>query len=61
VTDSEKSRKLIVETGVVEKSPKENPRVLVKFYIDLIGCGLIAHNEIENCLWILASDIEVLK
>jgi len=70
VTDSENYWKLIGETGVIEKSPKENtifasfakkPMVLVKFDINVIGCGLIAHNEIENSLWILASDIEVLK
>ena len=61
---------LIGETGVVVKSPTETtiyasfsklPRVLVNFKKDMSGCGLIAHNEIENSLWILITDLEVIS
>lgn len=63
--------KLIGHTGIVQKDPQEptiyasfsrRKRVLVKFYVDLVGdFGLIAHNNVENSLWILESDIEVIS
>jgi hypothetical protein len=68
---SENYWKLIGETGTVQKDPQEKyiyasfsekPRVLVKFDRDVTtSYGLIAHNNIENSLWILVSDLEILQ
>ena len=58
---------LIGAHGVIKQSPLEDSlyasfskskRVLVKFEEDLCSMGLEAHNEIENSLWILVSDLE---
>jgi hypothetical protein len=60
---------LIGETGTIQMDPSEKSlyasfskkrRVLVKFDKDLNNLGLIAHNNVQNALWILISDIEIL-
>jgi len=71
INDSENYWKLIGETGVVQQDPREKhiyahfskkPRVLVKFDRDLYSTfGFIAHNNIENSLWILVSDLKVIE
>lgn len=68
--NSENYWKLVGEIGTVLQSPKESSiyatfskdkRVLVKFDKKLTDYQLIAHNEIENSLWILVSDLEVVE
>ena len=70
VDSAENYWKLIGETGIVEQSPQGNsiyadfskqPRVLVRFEKDIRRFGLIAHNDIENALWILVSDLAVVE
>jgi hypothetical protein len=60
---------LVGKTGIIQQDPKEHaiyasfskePRVLVKFDEDLINYGLISHNNIENSLWILVEDLEIV-
>ena len=69
VYPSEDYWKLIGQTGIIQKDPKENklyasfskkPRVLIKFDVSVSRYNLIAHNNIENSLWILVSDLETL-
>lgn len=70
VDSSEDYWKIIGEKGVIQQDPQEKtifahfskePRVLVKFDINLHRVhGLHAHNNIENSLWILVSDLKVL-
>ena len=67
---SEDYWKLLGETGTIQQDPYEKtvyahfsqqPRVLVRFDKDLMASyGLYAHNNIENSLWILISDMESL-
>lgn len=61
--------KLIGLEGKVVRDPNEaslysrhalEPRVLVVFDTDIKSMGLHCHNSIENSLWILVSDLEVL-
>ena len=69
--NSEAYWKLIGETGTIRQDPQEKsiiahfsekPRVLVQFDKDLaVTYGLIAHNNIENSLWILVSDLEIIS
>ena len=70
VVSSENYWKLVGETGTIQQDPKESSiyanfsrkkRVLVKFDKNLNDFGLIAHNNIENSLWILASDLQVVE
>lgn len=63
--------KLIGELGTVHQDPYEQtiyahfsqkPRVLIKFDKDLVmAFGLHSHNNIENSLWILTSDLETIR
>ena len=57
---------LIGQPGIIIKSPdeeglyasfSEKKRLLVKFEIDVKKLGLECHNEIQNTLWILESDL----
>jgi hypothetical protein len=69
--DSEAYWKLIGETGTVRQDPQEKtvfahfskkPRVLVQFNKDVASTyGVIAHNNIENSLWVLVSDLEIIS
>jgi hypothetical protein len=69
--NSEAYWKLIGETGIVQQDPQEGniyahfserPRVLVKFNTDLLASyGLTTHNNINNSLWILVSDLEIIN
>jgi hypothetical protein len=62
---------LVGETGTVQQDPQgssvyasfsKEPRVLVRFDKDIASTyGLIAHNAIENSLWILVSDLEIIE
>ncbi|HEY40376.1 MAG TPA: hypothetical protein G4O18_00775 [Dehalococcoidia bacterium] len=62
---------LVGETGIVQQDPQESsvyasfskePRVLVKFDKDIASTfGLISHNNIKNSLWILVSDLKIIK
>jgi hypothetical protein len=58
--ESENYWKLIGQKGhvLVKHGKLNNERVLVKFDKDLYGFGLINHNEVENTLWILESDLQ---
>ena len=68
---SECYHKLIGEEGTVQQDPhekslyasfSEEPRILVKFDKDLeSSLGLIAHNNIENSLWMLVSELEIIR
>ena len=58
--------KLIGIEGVVVQDPfkcckyesfSNERRVLVKFDVCLESLGLCAHNGVDNCLWILVSDL----
>jgi hypothetical protein len=62
--------KLVGLTGLIQQDPNEkniyasfskNRRVLVKFDEDLKIHGLISHNNIKNALWILTTDLQVIK
>ena len=62
--------KLLGSIGTIQKDPREKSlyasfskqkRVLVTFDVDLKNMGLIAHNNINNSLWILESDLEVIE
>lgn len=50
--------KLIGCIGKIVKEPNERSRVLVKFEKDVQLFGLECHNEFENSLWILESDLK---
>ncbi|MET0355709.1 MAG: hypothetical protein ABW044_02970 [Cellvibrio sp.] len=50
---------LIGSKAVVE-SANNTERVLVKFERDLSALGLANHNEVENSLWILISDLKFI-
>jgi hypothetical protein len=67
---SENYWKFIGQTGTIQQDPQESSifasfskelRVLVKFDKKLVNYGLIAHNNIENSLWILVSDLEIME
>jgi len=63
--------KIIGETGTIQQDPSEKsirahfsqqPRVLVRFDKDLMMTfGLYSHNNLENSLWILESDLEAFE
>ena len=62
--------KLIGLTGVVIRDPREvslyasfssQPRLLILFDVDVKGLGLACHNKVQNSLWILETDLEILK
>jgi hypothetical protein len=63
--------KLIGETGTIQQDPEEKavyahfsqqPRVLVRFDKDLMASyGLYTHNNVENSLWILTNDLEIIE
>ena len=69
--DSEAYWKLIGETGTIRQDPQEKTvfahfskktRVLVQFNKDVASTyGVIAHNNIENSLWVLVSDLEIIS
>jgi hypothetical protein len=70
VKSSEDYWKLIGEIGSIQQDPKEfsnyasfskERRVLVKFDRSLKDYGLIAHNNIDNALWLLVTDIEIIQ
>lgn len=42
-------------------SPTESKRVLVRFDTNLDSLGLANHNEVKNTLWMLTSDLQLLK
>jgi hypothetical protein len=61
--------KLIGEMGTICQDPKQESvyasfskksRVLVKFDSDICNYNLVAHNSIQNSLWILVSDLEFI-
>ena len=58
---SENYWSLIGETGIIKKPENNRSRVLVQFDNSVKSKGLHCHNEIENSLLILASDLEVLS
>ena len=49
---------LIGETGIIKKPENDRFRVLVQFDNPVESKGLHCHNEIENSLLILTSDLE---
>ncbi len=51
---------LIGITGIIKKPINNQSRVLVQFDNSVESLGLHCHNEIENSLLILTSDLEVL-
>jgi hypothetical protein len=60
---------LIGSIGQIVKDPNEkdqyasfsdNPRLLVQFEKDVKSLGLECHNNVENSLWILESDLKKL-
>jgi hypothetical protein len=71
VDSGENYWELVGETGMVQQDPQESsvyasfsqePRVLVKFNKDIAASyGLIAHNNIDNSLWILVSDLGIIE
>jgi hypothetical protein len=70
VDEKENYWKLIDKLGIIEKDPKERsifasfsiePRILVRFENDVKSLNLECHNAIENSLWILVSDLEVIR
>lgn len=66
---------LIGQFGTVQQDPEEEnlfasfsekPRVLVQFDEDVIAkyvneYGMHVHNNVKNSLWILVSDLEIVK
>jgi hypothetical protein len=69
VNQKENYWKLIGEVGTIQQDSHESSihasfstkqRVLVKFDKDLTIDDLIAHNNIDNSLWILVSDLEIV-
>lgn len=52
---------LIGEEGTIVKPINEHSRFLVKIDDANKLVGLHCHNEIENSLWLLASDLEALN
>ena len=64
--DSENYWKLIGFTGAIAQDPNEanlnsGNRFLVKFDADIQSLGLHCHNNVENSLWILESDLEIIS
>lgn len=51
--------KLIGQPGIILDSP--NNRILIKFECDIDQFELENHNPIKNSLWILRSDLEIIK
>ena len=58
---SENYWSLIGETGTIKRSENSRGRVLVQFDNSVESKGLHCHNEIENSLLILTSDLEELN
>lgn len=50
--------KLIGSFGHIIKESNARGRVLVQFEKDVLSFGLECHNEIDNSLWILESDLK---
>ena len=50
--------KLIGCLGKIVKGPNAKSRFLVQFEKDVLSLGLECHNDINNSLWILESDLE---
>ena len=50
---------LIGHTGIILKPENKRHRALVKFNTSVEELGLHCHNEVENSLLILTSDLEV--
>ncbi len=57
---SENYWSLIEEKGTIVKPKNDYSRLLVKFDDPSKLIGLHCHNEIENSLWILESDLEII-
>lgn len=53
--------RLIGQAGTVVDEKNDCARCLVRFDISVASQGLHSHNPIENTLWILESDLKVLK
>jgi len=49
--------KLIGSLGKILKGPNDKSRFLVQFEKDVISLVLECHNDINNSLWILESDL----
>jgi hypothetical protein len=49
--------RLIGYRGKIVKEPNSKSRVLVQFTNDISSLGLECHNDSENSLWILESDL----
>ena len=56
--------------GEIVQDPNQNniyadfsskPRLLVKFESNIISLGLECHNNVNNSLWIMESDLEEIK
>ncbi len=67
--DNENYWRLIGFKGVVVKSSSEKSlyasftsekRVLIRFEKNILKLGLECHNDIENALWFLEQDVEIL-
>lgn len=70
IDEQENFWKLIDETGVVVQDPEEETiyasfskqkRVLVQFDCGMKNFNLICHNNVENSLWILETDLEIIN
>jgi hypothetical protein len=53
--------RLIGESGTVIEAPNARNRVLVKFDKAVSERGLVCHNPVPDSLYILATDLEVLR
>ncbi len=58
---SENYWSLIGETGIIKKAENKHFRVLVQFDNSVGSKGLYCHNEIENSILILSSDLEIIS
>ena len=70
VYEPENYWKLIGETGTIVQDPTERtlyasfskkPRVAVQSDSSVNGRGLICHNPVPNSLWILVTDLEIIR
>jgi hypothetical protein len=52
---------LIGQAGEVVAPKNERQRLLVKFVVSVAALGLYCHNEVENSLFILESDLVPLR
>jgi acetylornithine/N-succinyldiaminopimelate aminotransferase len=53
--------KLIGQTGEILEPKNERGRILVRFDVTVKSFGRACHNPIENSLYILESDLEMVE